>query len=95
MKIEKIIEKYGWPILGFTLMFWITVVSFFNCTTKDTTKIVEKHIVVDIKRDYHNNSIHPIEPLFKITLEDSLSVKTTNYYNVGDTVTYVIYTLKK
>ena len=95
MKIEKIFEKYGILIL----ICWIVLISMigftFGCTPKDTTKTVEKHTVIEVKRDYHNNPVHPIEPVFKITLKDSSSFRTAGHYNIGDTVTYIIYTLKK
>lgn len=95
MNIQKLVEKHVWKIL----ILWIVIISslafVFGCTPASTVKVTEKHVVVDITRDYHDNSIHPIEPLYKVTLDDSTTIRSTKKYHVGDTITYVMYSFKK
>lgn len=96
MKIEKIFNKYGIVIL----ILWLVLISLvgftLGCKPKSSFKRTEeKHAIVTVNRDLSRNAVYPIDPLFKVTLDDSSVFSTTRKYSVGDSVTYIIYTLQK
>lgn len=76
-------------IIKFTAV--ITASLLIGCTPLESKKQFEKHVVVKVERDNHSNSVHPIDPMYKITLEDSSKFSSTKPWKVGDTVLYVIF----
>ena len=88
-------KKY-WSCIIATLI-GITFISCSCCPTSFNfyEKTVEHHVIIDIERDHHQNSVYPIDPVYSITLEDSSKLRTSYQYHIGDTVTYIIYELKK
>ena len=95
--MKKFFNNYSWTLI----VAWIIAILVFllvSCYTeefKNYEQTVEKRIIVSIERDYHNNSVYPIDPVYLILFSDSTTFRTTRKYNVGDTVKYVIHTYKK
>ena len=92
--MKKFFNNYSWTLI----VAWIIAILVFllvSCYTeefKNYEQTVENRIIVSIERDYHNNSVYPIDPVYLILFSDSTTFRTTRKYNVGDTVKFVIHT---
>lgn len=93
--MKKLFTKYGWLIL----VIWLAVITAIGILLGGckgpSSKKMEFRTVVHIERDYRSNSVYPFEPIYRITLNDSVKYTSKTYLQPGDTVTYVYYFYEK
>lgn len=93
--MKKLFTKYSWLIL----VIWLAVITIVGILLggckEPTSKKTEFHTVVHIERNYRSNSIYPFEPIYNVTLDDSVKYTSRTYLHPGDTVTYIYYFYEK
>lgn len=96
--MKKFFSKYSWTLVAAWFVAMLVVSLLLSCrpeSFKNYEQTIENRIIVSIERDYHDNSVYPIDPVYLILFSDSTTFRTTRKYNVGDTVKFVIHTYKK
>jgi len=95
--MKRFIDKYSWTLVAAWFIAILIIALLTSCQPagrNNYEKSIEHHVIIDIERDYHQNSVYPIDPVYSITLEDSSKIRSSYQYQIGDTVTYIIYTRK-
>jgi len=68
---------------------------FTSCSEKREPTFTKKVVVVSIESYREPNTLQDYEQKWKVTLSDSHVIKVQRRPNIGDTITYRYYSIKK
>jgi len=92
---NKFISETAPTFLLGAISMLLLLVAMYGCSQPLEPTIIKKVVVVDVKQYREPNSLQDYEVKWKVTLSDGHKTTMLKKPNIGDTITYRYYSIKK
>jgi len=65
--MKRFIDRYSWSLVIAWFIAVLVIALLVSCQPIDHNhydKTVVHHVVTNVERDYHSNSVYPIDPVY-------------------------------